>query len=103
MGRVDVNIGTEKIQEGEGPGGVPELTYWRVSLATHDDFGAVEAPAVHAAAMVEPEAASFEAIGAFYAGLPSSPINVKRAAWWAALPVVERRRFRRGLQAIRVL
>lgn len=98
MGRVDVNIGTEKIQE--GPDGAPPMVYYRVTLATHDDFTPAERGPVQAAAAVEPEAASFTAISAFYDGLPSNPINDKRAAWWAALPVVERRRFRRGLQSL---
>ena len=98
MGRVDVNIGTEKIQE--GPDGGPVAVYYRVTLATHDDFTPAERAPVQAAALVEPEAASFGAIAAFYVALPPSPINVKRAEWWAALPLVERRRFRRGLQVL---
>lgn len=98
MGRVDVNIGTEKIQEGSDGG--PIAVYYRVTLATHDDFTPTERGPIQSAAQVEPEPASFTAISAFYDGLPSNPINDKRAAWWAALPVVERRRFRRGLQVL---
>jgi hypothetical protein len=98
MGRVDVNIGTNHIHEGEGAGAIH---FHRVELATHDDFTPGEAAGVKSAAMIEDVPTSIAAIGAWYAALPPSPLNDKRRAWWASkLLPVERERFRIGLRAL---